>query len=537
MSADVQNKTGEQSVEAIPPDAEPASEQPVEENTAPKYSVFTTWEKRCIVLGAAMAAFFSPLTAQIYLPALNLLAKDFNITEAQANLTVTTYMIFQGITPMFIGSFADSTGRRPAYLICFVIYIAANIGCALAPNYVALLILRMLQSAGSSTTVALCQAVVADIVTSAERGQYVGFVTVPIILAPSLGPVIGGLLAQFLGWRWIFWFLTILAGACLVLYALFMPETCRSVVGDGSIRPHPFFRTFWQLIGDAYAKWKAKRSGDDLALQKITTQTSQRRKLTMKKPNPLRSLKILFELEMFLLLMYSSLVFAGFYAIATSMPSQFADLYGFDELKVGLMYLPMGGGSVVAAIIMGKFVNWNYRRHCKKLGIPFEQSRQQDLSDFPIERARLEIGIPLLLLCSVVLLAWGFALQYRANLAVPCVLLFLIGVGMIGFSNTVNTLIVDVNPGNAGAATASNNLTRCLVGAAASAVIEPMIKGIGSGWAFFILGALQLVLAPVLFLIMKNGIKWRKSKEEKKRLRKQRKERKSAAPAPSADAE
>lgn len=94
MSADVQNKTGEQSVEAIPPDAEPASEQPVEENTAPKYSIFTTWEKRYIVLGAAMAAFFSPLTAQIYLPALNLLAKDFNITESQANLTVTTYMVW-----------------------------------------------------------------------------------------------------------------------------------------------------------------------------------------------------------------------------------------------------------------------------------------------------------------------------------------------------------------------------------------------------------------------------------------------------------
>jgi hypothetical protein len=85
-------KTSKQSVDSIPPNAEPVSEQPTEE-LAPKYSVFTTWEKRCIVLGAALAAFFSPLTAQIYLPALNLLAIDFNITEAQANLTVTTYMV------------------------------------------------------------------------------------------------------------------------------------------------------------------------------------------------------------------------------------------------------------------------------------------------------------------------------------------------------------------------------------------------------------------------------------------------------------
>ena len=77
---------------------------------------------------------------------------------------------------MVIGSLADSAGRRPAYCICFVIYIAANIGCALAPNYEALLVLRMLQSAGSSSTIALCQAVVADIVTSAERGSYVAYI-------------------------------------------------------------------------------------------------------------------------------------------------------------------------------------------------------------------------------------------------------------------------------------------------------------------------------------------------------------------------
>lgn len=97
------------------------------------------------------------------------------------------------------------------------------------------------------------------------------------------------------------------------------------------------------------------------------------------------------------------------------------------------------------------------------------------------------------------------------------------GAGMIGFSNTSNTLIVDINPGSAGAATASNNLTRCLVGAAATAVIDPMIKGIGSGWAFTILGMLQLAGAPVLLLIMKNGIKWRQAKEGRRRLRKERK--------------
>lgn len=59
---------------------------------------------------------------------------------------------------MFIGGFSDTAGRRPAYIICFVLYIAADIALALQNNYVALLVLRMVQSGGSSGTVALANA-------------------------------------------------------------------------------------------------------------------------------------------------------------------------------------------------------------------------------------------------------------------------------------------------------------------------------------------------------------------------------------------
>jgi hypothetical protein len=187
--------------ELAPPTAEPPSEQP-QDNTPDvpaKYTIYTQWQKRLIVAGASIAALFSPLTAQIYMPALNALAADFNVTASQINLTVTTFMIFQGITPMFIGGLADTAGRRPAYGICFVVFLAANVGLALSRNYVSLLVVRCIQSAGSSTTVALCQAVVADIVTSAERGQYIGITIIPVVIGPSLGPVIGGLLTQYLG--------------------------------------------------------------------------------------------------------------------------------------------------------------------------------------------------------------------------------------------------------------------------------------------------------------------------------------------------
>lgn len=82
---------------------------------------------------------------------------------------------------------SDESGRRLSYLICFVIFIAANIGLALQTNYAALLVLRMLQAFGCSAAIALSTAVVADIATSAERGKYMGYTTAGLLFGPAFG--------------------------------------------------------------------------------------------------------------------------------------------------------------------------------------------------------------------------------------------------------------------------------------------------------------------------------------------------------------
>ncbi|EFX01825.1 major facilitator superfamily transporter multidrug resistance [Grosmannia clavigera kw1407] len=494
---------------------------PPEEQVPPPYSIYSTWEKRWIVLGASLGAFISPLTGQIYLPALNKIETDFHITASKVNLTVTTYMIFQGITPMFVGGLADGAGRRPAYAICFVVYIGANIGLALCRNYASLLVVRCVQSAGSSSTVALCQAVVADIVSSAERGQYIGITIIPIVFAPSLGPVLGGLLSQYLGWRSIFWFLTIVGAVLFVGLMLFLPETCRKIVGDGSVRPHPIHRTLFQLMQEQRHKRARKRQqmavhpgGTDAA----STASTPPPPLKIQVPNLLLSVKLATQKEIGLLLLYSSLLFAGFYAIGTSLPSTLKE-YGLDEVEIGLCYLPLAVGSIVAAFVVGPAINRGYQKEAAKLGRKVDRSHQADLSDFPIERARLKVGIPLYVLSCAVMLCWGWAVQKRAHLAVLCVLLFLNGIGMTGFNNAANALLVDVTPGRAGAAVAANNLTRCLVGAAATAVITPMISHMGAGWAFFLIGIIYVAAMPGLFLIQNRGMKWRQQllKEEERK--------------------
>lgn len=71
------------------------------------------------------------------------------------SLTITSYLIIQGISPLFWGPLSEALGRRPVYIYSFSVYIAANIVLSISPNFVVLLLFRGLQSAGSASTVSI----------------------------------------------------------------------------------------------------------------------------------------------------------------------------------------------------------------------------------------------------------------------------------------------------------------------------------------------------------------------------------------------
>ncbi len=75
-----------------------------------------------------LAAFISPTSANMYFPALNPLQDQLHVSATLINLTLTSYMIFQGLAPTVFGDLADMAGRRPAYILVFIIYLGANIG-------------------------------------------------------------------------------------------------------------------------------------------------------------------------------------------------------------------------------------------------------------------------------------------------------------------------------------------------------------------------------------------------------------------------
>ncbi|KAJ6785449.1 hypothetical protein PWT90_07111 [Aphanocladium album] len=489
-----------------------ASSAPSLKPVAKPFSVFTKRQKRLIILSAALTAFISTVSAQIYLPAMSPMARDFGVSDDSITLTVTTYMVFQALAPTFITSLADSGGRRPAYFFCFLIYISSSTGLALVPNFAGALVLRSFQSIGSSSTMVLCNAVIADIITSAERGEYFAYTLIPQALAPSTGPLLGGILAQYLGWRSVFWFLVIYAAVIGVVMLSFQPETCREIVGDGSVLPP---KAYWTLL--QYLKQRrAKNETSTTTEKEVFIMIGNHKPLTTAISRKILAvLKLFLKKQSAMLLWSNGLSYLSFYCVPAAMPFLLRDKYGFSETKVGLMYLPLAGGVLLIALVSGRVFSWNYKRYCQRLDIPFEQSEQLDSYQFPIERARLEVGLPLVIIAGLCTIGWGWAMHASCHIAVIAVLNFFVGAGMAGSNSCINMVLIDTNPGKGGTVMAASNIAKCLIGAGATAAILPLVDAIGSGLAFFIVGCAYMVCLVPLLIIALKGQKWRQAELER----------------------
>lgn len=418
--------------------------------------------------------------------------------------------VFQGIAPIFLGSFADRTGRRPVYIICLVIYLASNVGLALQNNYGALLVLRCMQSSGISSSVALSAATVADISTKSERGSMMGIVMAGNFVGPAIGPIIGGLLAQYLGWRSIFWFLTIASSIYLVPLLLFFPETARNVVGDGTKPAQPWNRPLIQyafrqenMCGSSSPKGtketcpvRSNDSGVDVKSQR-----------SLSFPNPLKSLAVVRHLNSIIILIITGVIMGANMTVLSSITEVYSSQYHLNTLQVGLCYMTLGTGSIMASVTTGRMLDWNYRRTLMKTSRSPVTDEQHFDEPVSIQRARCVITIPLVILGSAAVLAFGWVLSCSAALVAPEILLFFVGVGQTGGFISTSTLLVDLHPKQPAAATAANNMVRSLFSAGASAAIVPMLNSpLGRGWSFTLVAFVLLGTVPLLVILCGAGI-------------------------------
>ncbi|AEO68573.1 uncharacterized protein THITE_2118141 [Thermothielavioides terrestris NRRL 8126] len=493
------------------PEQNGANETPA----APLYSVFSPGTKKFLVLMIVFATFFSPFSSSIYLPAITPIADDYGRSVADINLSVTTYQIMQALAPLFFGDLSDQIGRRPVYMLSFAIYLGANIGLALQHSYPALMVLRALQSTGSSATVAIGNAVMADFTTSADRGGFIAAVQASIMFAPALATTLGGILSQFLGWRSTFWFLVITAGVFLIIYVPLVPETARNIVGNGSIPPPALNAS---LMSQRY--WRKRRRNHQAHAEQEPLPEPKKLPLKVPIPNIFAAVVIVLEKDVGPMMLFMSLFVMANYALMVPIQDVIRRRYDFNDLQVGLCYIPFSVGSVIGSAVTGKLLNWNYARVARSIGVSPDRKRGDDLRKFPIERARLDLMWPFTALAVATIAVWGWVVTAGVTLAAPLIILFLAGLSLAGPVSILTTLLVDLYPMNPGRVSSTFNLTRAAFSAIGTAVVQYMIEAWGYGFTYLFWGLLVAAASPTVFMVRKWGPGWREARYQ--RLEKKR---------------
>ncbi len=156
------------------------------------------------------------LSLNMFMPSLPVIASDYQVDYAVINLSISLYLAITAILQAIIGPLSDRYGRRPLLLLGLIIFTLASVGCALSTNVWTFLGFRSLQGAIVVGTV-LSRAVLLDLAPAKEAASLMGYVNMAMAIAPIVGPVFGGFLGEWLGWRANFWAFSAFGLALLML--------------------------------------------------------------------------------------------------------------------------------------------------------------------------------------------------------------------------------------------------------------------------------------------------------------------------------
>ncbi len=207
-----------------------------------------------------LLAGLSALSLNVFLPSLPGMAEDFGADYRLLQLSVAIYLAVNAVLQLAIGPISDRYGRRPVILWSCVLFLIATLGCILSTNAAMFLAFRMAQAV-IVTGMVLSRAVVRDMVPQDQAASMIGYVTMGMAIVPMVGPAIGGLLDEALGWRANFWMLIILGLALwwLCWRDLGETNTTRSASFREQARQYPELLTSQRFWG--YALTAAFASG------------------------------------------------------------------------------------------------------------------------------------------------------------------------------------------------------------------------------------------------------------------------------------
>jgi MFS transporter, DHA2 family, multidrug resistance protein len=179
------------------------------EITAPPAPVQGPWQPSfnpwLIAVVVAMAAFMEVLDTSIANVALPHIAGGLGASNDESTWVLTSYLVSNAIVLPLSGWLAGLFGRKRLFMLCIVVFTISSLLCGAAPNLGMLILFRIMQGAGGGGLQPLAQAILADSFPPQKRGMAFAIYGITVVVAPTIGPTLGGWITDNYSWGWIFY--------------------------------------------------------------------------------------------------------------------------------------------------------------------------------------------------------------------------------------------------------------------------------------------------------------------------------------------
>ena len=213
-----------------------------------------------LALLLALLGMLGPFSIDTYIPAFSGIARSLGASPVEMQQTLSAYLFGFAFMNLFHGALADSFGRRPVVLWGIAAFTLASAGCALSQTIGQLVMFRGLQGLSTGAGIVVSRAVIRDMFPPDQAQRVMSQVTIFFGVAPAVAPIIGGVIAEYVNWHAIFWFLVAVGVLLWLANWRLLPETLHTSHRQPFQVGH-LMRGYGQLLSDPRFMLLALASG------------------------------------------------------------------------------------------------------------------------------------------------------------------------------------------------------------------------------------------------------------------------------------
>ena len=436
---------------------------------------------------SCLSTLITTYTPGAYTAGLDQYRKEWHLNVTTVYTGVTIFTICFAIAPMILAPFSELQGRKPVFVASGITFVIAQIGSAVTPTFSGMLITRALAGISCSVFSTVVGGVLSDIYITEERNKSMVMFTAAALSGIGLGPMVSGILAQHLSWRWIFYVQIITCGMTVIALTTFFKETRGSVL----------LRKKAQKLNAWYdAREKAGYIGPDKlvegdAVRRVrweVEKAAERNTLSaMVRISLSRPLHLLFtESVVFWFSIWMAFAWSVLYMTFEALPLIFTTNHGFNTQQNGLVFSAIIIASLLAApaaIAQDAFTRRPGR------------GPEGRLYNACLQSTLLPIG-----------LFWlGWTIHPSIHWIVPTLAVGCIALGIFSIYLAVFNYLADTYGRYASSAIAAQSFARNVSAAVIPLYTDPLFRALTFQGAASLLGGIGIALSLVPWILVRYG--------------------------------